>query len=138
MPNDLIPSQSDAVNFASLYAYSAGPYKATQKHFKSSCHHGQTTSNQRCIDICNVYTTLFQCCLTMMCPLGCGQMWHTPFYYNFNEVPNSIISKEGNAQKVLQHLKGGNKNPQKKNLCNIFYWFHGFSFVVNNLAMAIF
>ena len=32
--------------------------------------HGQTTSKQRCINVCNVYTTLFQRRLTMMCPLG--------------------------------------------------------------------
>ena len=32
--------------------------------------HGQTTSKQRYIDACNVYTTLFQRSLTMMCPLG--------------------------------------------------------------------
>ena len=33
-----------------------------------SCH-GQTASKQHCINVCNVYTTLFKRRLTIMCPL---------------------------------------------------------------------
>ena len=32
--------------------------------------HGQTTFKQRYFNVYNVYTTLFQRRLTMMCPLG--------------------------------------------------------------------
>ena len=39
-------------------------------HFNQWACHAQTTAKQRCINVCNVYATLFQHRLTMMCPLG--------------------------------------------------------------------
>ena len=39
-------------------------------HTSQRACHGQTTLKQRCINVCNVYTTLFERRLAMMCPLG--------------------------------------------------------------------
>ena len=68
-------SADSSIYFGHFFRISTTIWK--HKHFESALNdisqracHGQTTSKQLCINVCNVYTTLFQRRLTMMCPLG--------------------------------------------------------------------